>query len=166
MSKELEMKMPALRKILAATVLAAACSTCLFLAVAVAQGKASGAAIAPPAPRLDGPVSVEMALAERRSVRAYKPEALSMDEVPQILWAAQGITESSKGYRTAPSARGTYVIQAYLAAGNVSGPPAGLYRYEPKGHALVKLSGGIRRVISSRPPDSLPSGRRPRPLSS
>lgn len=139
------MKMHALRKTITVIVIAAACPACLFVTMAAAQEKALGAAIALPSPKLDGAVSVEKALAERRSVRAYKPEALSMDEVSQMLWAAQGITEPSKGYRTAPSARGTYVIQVYLVAGNVSGLPAGLYRYEPKGHALVKLSEGDKK---------------------
>jgi SagB-type dehydrogenase family enzyme len=139
------MKIHALRKILAVSVIAAACSAYLFPAMAAAQEKAPGAVIALPAPKLDGAVSVEKALAERRSVRAYKSEALSLEEVSQILWAAQGITDPSKGYRTAPSARGTYVIQVYLVAGNVSGLPAGLYKYEPKGHALVKLSEGDKK---------------------
>jgi len=139
------MKMHALRRILAVVVIAAACSTYLFVSIAVAQEKSSGAMITMPSPKLDGSVSVEKGLAERRSVRAYKPEAVSMEEVSQILWAAQGITEPSKGYRTAPSARGTYVIHVYLVAGNVSGLPGGLYRYEPKGHTLVKLSEGDKK---------------------
>jgi hypothetical protein len=54
-----------------------------------AQEKAgTGATIKLPPPKLDGTLSVEKALSERRSVRAYKPEALSVAEVSQIIWAA------------------------------------------------------------------------------
>jgi len=45
-----------------------------------------------PAVRLDGPVSVEEALSERRSVRRYYPGTLTLDELGQVLWSAQGVT--------------------------------------------------------------------------
>jgi SagB-type dehydrogenase family enzyme len=111
-----------------------------------AQEKAAGTTIKLPAPKLDGTVSVEKALAERRSVRAYRAEALSMAEVSQILWAAQGITEPGKGLRTAASARGMFLLEVYLVAGTVTGLPAGLYRYQPKGHELLKLAEGDKKA--------------------
>jgi SagB-type dehydrogenase family enzyme len=112
-----------------------------------AQEKAAaGATIKLPPPKLDGTVSVEKALAERRSVRAYKPEPLSLAEVSQVLWAAQGVTEPAKGLRTAPSARGTFVVEVYLVTGNITGLPAGLYRYQPKGHELVKMAEGDKKT--------------------
>ena len=111
-----------------------------------AQEKAAtGATIKLPAPILDGTLPVEKALAERRSVRAYKPEALSLAEVSQILWAAQGVTEPSKGLRTAPSPRGIFLLEVYVIAGNVSGLPSGLYRYQPKGHELMKVAEGDKK---------------------
>jgi hypothetical protein len=60
-----------------------------------------------PEPALDGDVSVESALAQRRSIRDLRPDALTLDEVGQVLWAAQGIT-ADWGGRTAPSAGATY----------------------------------------------------------
>ena len=60
----------------------------------------------------------------------------------QILWAAQGITEPKKGMRTAPSARGMYLIEVYLVAGNVTNLPAGMYKYVPQGHELTKITEG------------------------
>ena len=65
----------------------------------------SGQVIKLPQPKTDGPLSVEKALSERRTVRSYKEEPLTLAEVSQILWAAQGITEPRRGLRTAPSAR-------------------------------------------------------------
>lgn len=90
-----------------------------------------------PGPKYDGTVSVEKALKERRSVRSYKDAPLSMEEVSQVLWAAQGITEPSRGLRTAPSARAQYFLTVYLLAGNVTGLKPAMYRYEPARHSLA-----------------------------
>jgi SagB-type dehydrogenase family enzyme len=98
-----------------------------------------------PAPKLDGTVSVEKALSERRSVRAYKNEPLTLAEVSQILWAAQGITEPSKGLRTAPSPKSVYLLETYVLPGNVTGLPMGLYKYQPKGHELIKIADGNKK---------------------
>ena len=95
-----------------------------------------------PAPKYDGTVSVEKALKERRSVRSYQDEPLTLAEVSQILWAAQGITDSTNGHRTAPSARAMYLINVYLLPGKVTGLPMGLYKYQPQGHELVKIADG------------------------
>ncbi len=95
-----------------------------------------------PPPRLDGPVSVERALAQRRSIRTYKDEPLSLAEISQILWAAQGITDEKSGKRTAPSARAMYFLDVYLLAGNVTDLPQGMYLYQPQGHELSKVMEG------------------------
>ena len=95
-----------------------------------------------PAAKYDGAVSVEKALLERRSIRAYKEEPLALSDVSQILWAAQGITDSKTGHRTAPSARALYLLEVYLISGNVTGLPMGLYQYQPQGHELLKVAEG------------------------
>lgn len=119
-------------------------------------------AIKLPPPRLDGGVSVEKALLERRSVRSYKEEPLALAEVSQLLWAAQGITESKRGLRTAPSARATYLLEVYVVAANVTGLPAGMYRYNPRDHALARvLTGDIRadlfKAVGQPPVRSAPA---------
>ncbi|MDD4985070.1 MAG: nitroreductase family protein [Dehalococcoidales bacterium] len=68
-----------------------------------------------PEPRYDSEISVERAMLQRRSIRDYTDEPLSLDEVSQLLWAAQGITEPN-GFRTAPSAGGTYPLNVYQPA--------------------------------------------------
>jgi SagB-type dehydrogenase family enzyme len=94
-----------------------------------------------PAPRLTGPVSLEESLNARRSVREFTDEPLSLLEVSQLLWAAQGIT-SPTGGRTAPSAGGLYPLEIYLVAGTVRNLPAGIYHYVPDGHQLSLISAG------------------------
>lgn len=95
-------------------------------------------------PRTSGSVSIEETLAKRRSIREYADEPLRIDEVMQLLWAAQGITKPEYGFRTAPSAGGTYPLEIYLVARHlgVTGLEAGIYRYEPRDHTLVKIIGG------------------------
>jgi hypothetical protein len=108
-----------------------------------AQDKSTGAAtIKLPAPKYSSDTSVEKALLERRSVRSCKAEPLTIIEIAQILWAAQGITEPKKGMRTAPSARGMYLMEVYLITGNVTNLPAGIYKYGPQGHMLIKIAEG------------------------
>jgi len=98
-----------------------------------------------PEPKYDGNVSVEKALFERRSIRNYADEAVTLVDVSQLLWAAQGITDPA-GYRTAPSAGALYPLEVYLVAGKVASLPAGIYRYKPRGHELVKVMDGDKRA--------------------
>ena len=72
-----------------------------------------------PTPRYDGETSVEKALLQRRSVRSYKKDPLTVSDISQILWAAQGITEKPYGLRTAPSAGALYPLELYLVTTNV-----------------------------------------------
>ena len=88
-----------------------------------------------PEPKYSSKVSVEEALKNRRSVRSYKKEPLTLEEVSQLLWAAQGKT-NDWGARTAPSAGATYPLDTYLVAGNVTGLSAGVYKYEPDDHSI------------------------------
>jgi SagB-type dehydrogenase family enzyme len=92
-----------------------------------------------PPPRTRSDVSVEEALAERRSVRAFTPGELTLAEIGQLLWAAQGIT-ADWGGRTAPSAGALYPLEVYVV---VAG---GAYRYEPDGHRAEVLSGDDLRL--------------------
>jgi SagB-type dehydrogenase family enzyme len=103
-------------------------------------GNGVGDTIILPEPRDSGEISIEQALLERRSVRNYKDEALTLAEVYQLLWAAQGITHP-RGYRTAPSAGALYPLELYVVAGNVTGLQAGIYKYRPQGHELEKVAG-------------------------
>ena len=104
----------------------------------------TGVTVDLPQPRYESSVSVEQALRERRSVRTYRDDALSLNDVSQILWAAQGITHE-RGLRTAPSGGALYPLELYLFVGNVDGLDRGIYNYRPQGHQLVRVQDGDRR---------------------
>lgn len=91
-----------------------------------------------PAPRLQSRYSLERALRERRSVRHFAATPLTLLELGQLLWAAQGVTHGA-GLRTAPSAGALYPLQTYVVALNVQGLAAGVYRYLPQRHALALI---------------------------
>lgn len=102
-----------------------------------------------PAPRTESSISVEQALLNRRSVRSYKDEPITIAEAGQLLWAAQGITERSEGFRTAPSAGATFPFEVYLVAGTVTGLKAGIYKYDYQQHGLIlKREGDFRAELS------------------
>ncbi len=102
-----------------------------------------------PEPRKDSDVSIEEALLKRRSIRTYTGEALTLQEVSQLLWAAQGIT-NIKGFRTTPSAAATYTLETYLIVGDVEDLSEGVYRYKPAGHKLVQVLDGDYRPQLTR----------------
>ncbi len=97
-----------------------------------------------PAPSYDGEVSVEHALFTRRSVRSFSTDSISLEEISQLLWSAQGIT-SPRGYRTAPSAGALYPLEVYAVLGNVKKLPASIYKYIIQEHALMIMVDGDRR---------------------
>lgn len=85
-----------------------------------------------PAPRRDGDMSLERTLQARRSVRSFTDEHLTMEEISQLLWAAQGIT-GEPDRRTAPSAGAKYPIELYVVTRTQ------LLHYLPQGHRVEIL---------------------------
>ena len=95
-------------------------------------------------PKLKGQVSLEEALARRRTVRQFTGQPLKPTEIAQLAWAGQGVTEPQKGLRTAPSAGGLYPIDLYFATQD------GLFVYRPQGHALEQiLEQDVRGMLSA-----------------
>jgi SagB-type dehydrogenase family enzyme len=92
-----------------------------------------GEVIVLPAPEKRGSLSLEEALYKRESVRSFSPEPLTVKEISQILWAAQGKTRHWGG-RTSPSAGALYPLEIYMALRE------GLYRYVPDQHQMLKVT--------------------------
>ncbi|HOL48644.1 MAG TPA: SagB/ThcOx family dehydrogenase [bacterium] len=84
-------------------------------------------------------ISIEEALLKRRSIREYKDEALTIKEVSQILWSAQGITEPKKKFRTAPSAGAIFPLNIYLVVNKVENIEKGIYKYLPETHEIIQF---------------------------
>jgi len=97
-----------------------------------------------PEPRTKGTMSVEAAIAARRSQRAYRSDPLTLAEAAQLLWSAQGITGPER-QRTAPSAGALFPLELYLCVSRVEGLEPGTYRYRPRPHELVLVSPGDPR---------------------
>ncbi|MBI5699412.1 SagB/ThcOx family dehydrogenase [Candidatus Saganbacteria bacterium] len=85
-----------------------------------------------PDPRYTGRITLEESLAHRRSERSFQTAGLTNEQIAQLLWAAQGITERTWGFRTAPSAGGTYPLEIYLVKRD------GVFHYLPLTHSLEK----------------------------
>jgi SagB-type dehydrogenase family enzyme len=87
-------------------------------------------------------VSVETAIANRRSRRSYTEDTIKLEELSFLLWATQGLREKRsavRNYRTVPSAGGRHALETYIAAFRVEGIPQAIYRYLPMSHQLVEV---------------------------
>jgi SagB-type dehydrogenase family enzyme len=83
------------------------------------------------------------ALQERRSIREYSSLPLSLKDLSNLLWAAQGITEKAFApwYRTAPSAGALHPIDTYLIINRVEGMEPGIYFFD-----VVEFSLTLKRA--------------------
>lgn len=118
----------------------------LMTSFAAAEGGTGSAVpgVSLPAPPMAGTMSLEEALAHRRSVREFSAGALTLAEISRLVWAAQGVTDSER--RTAPSAGATYPLEVYLVAADVEGLVPGVYRYRPGLHRLEAVTEGDIRL--------------------
>ncbi len=97
-----------------------------------------------PQPWLKGKISVEQAIEQRRSKRRYHPQELTLAQMSQLLWSAQGITDRKSGFRAAPSAGALYPMEIYLLNKD------GLFHYLPEEHKLEQvLQKDLRRELAS-----------------
>lgn len=105
-----------------------------------------------PPPSQTGSLSLEEAIAKRRSVRDFLPQSISQPQLSQILWAAQGISNSGGGYRTIPSAGATYPLELFVVCGlnGVEGLADGIYHYRLDSHSLVLHHSGDVKLPLAR----------------
>lgn len=104
---------------------------------------AEGETIALPTP-VPTAVTLTKALESRRSVRAYGEGMVSIQDVSNLLWSANGINRED-GKRTAPSARNLQSVSIYVAF------QSGTYFYDFKGHQLVRRTSEDLRSIKEAP---------------
>jgi SagB-type dehydrogenase family enzyme len=105
-----------------------------------ATGQTLGEMALPPA-QTTGGLPLMQALQRRHSEREFRPEALGLQALSDLLWAAAGINRAEHGGRTTPSALNAQEVDLYVAL------PQGLYRYEPQRHVLLLMKAeDVRRV--------------------
>ena len=122
------------------------------LAALSQESRKDGAVLVLPKPAAQGGVSVEEAIASRRTRRSYSERPLPIENVSQLLWAAQGITGEDGVLRAAPSGGALYPLDVYVVVGKkaVDGLDAGVYRYLPGRHGLQRICEGDLRESMAR----------------
>lgn len=93
-----------------------------------------------PQPNLKRTGTVMKALSERHSTREFASKALSMADLSDLLWAANGINRKDSGKRTAPSAMNKQDVDVYVVL------PEGSYLYDAKTHQLNLIAEGDYRA--------------------
>jgi len=97
-----------------------------------------------PTPQQKSTVSLEETIARRRSVRSFTRKALTMEQIGQLLWATQGITDKVWELRAAPSAGALFPLEIFVVL------PEGVYHYDPHQHALKRtIATDQRRSLQS-----------------
>ena len=86
-----------------------------------------------PAPVRTGGMPLQQALNARRTIRSYKADALTDQQISDLLWSANGVNRNDSK-RTAPSAVNRKEINLhYLTAG-------GAFAYDPETNRVTKVS--------------------------
>ncbi len=97
-------------------------------------------------------MSLEEAIARRRSIRHFIPQPISQSQLSPILWSAQGVTDTRGRYRAVPSAGVTYPLEIFIACGTggVEEIDAGLYHYNIDSHSLtLHYQGDVRFELAT-----------------
>ncbi len=111
--------------------------------------------IALPKPTFSGKVSVEAAIKAKKSERNFKPDALTLAQISQMLWAANGKLPvdavSGATTKVIPSAGGIYPLEVFVLVGKntVGNLAEGLYYYDPQTDSLQLILPGDHRTLLS-----------------
>ena len=98
-----------------------------------------------PEPQLDKGKPLMQVLKERQSTRIYSDREITLQEMANLLWAADGINRKESGKRTAPSAMNRQEIDVFISNKD------GLFRYDAQEHALVTIHNrDIRSVTGTQ----------------
>lgn len=91
-----------------------------------------------------GVYDLRKAIEERRSIRRYSEDALSLEEISYLLWLTQGVKKINEKrkvtLRTVPSAGCRHPFETYLSINRVESLEPGLYRFVASEHQLAFLS--------------------------
>lgn len=103
----------------------------LFISFSFAQNS-DVVRLPPPQTEIGKPLMQTLKL--RKSSREFDTKSLSLQELSNMLWAANGINRPESGKRTAPSAMNWQEVDIYVAM------QEGTYIYNAKDHSLLMIS--------------------------
>jgi hypothetical protein len=101
------------------------------------MGEARAQDINLPEPTKTGGLPIMESLAKRKSFRNVRPEALSVQQISDILWAAFGVNRPD-GKRTIPTSHGNNELAVYAVLAS------GVYLYDAPNNKLIKVLNGDR----------------------
>lgn len=99
-----------------------------------------------PPPQTDIGKPLMQVLKMRQSARSFDAKPLPLQELSNLLWAADGINRPESGKRTAPSAMNWQEVDVYVVL------KEGAYSYDAKSHGLVPVVGNDLREATGRQP--------------
>jgi SagB-type dehydrogenase family enzyme len=100
----------------------------------------------------DRPMALDEILSERKSIRDYRPDPLTLGQLSYLLWASTGVQRAEQGFefRTTPSAGALYPIETYIVANEVRDLEPGVYHYGIRNHEVEQIrAGNLRQQIAA-----------------
>ena len=99
-----------------------------------------------PAPALKNDKLFMQTVKERKSSREFSEKELSLQDLSNLLWCANGVNRPESGKRTSPSAMNKQDVDIYVVL------KEGAYLYEAKNHELLPVvSGDYRKNTGMQP---------------
>jgi len=134
------------RKTTTLTIAAAALAAC------AATAQDTPAPITLNAPDLNRPASMMQAFSKRASATDYGDRALELQDLSDLLWAANGVNRAAEKKRTAPSTSNMQEVFIYVFSAE------GAYLYDAFGSVLKPVAKGDFRaqVVTQQPPEGKP----------
>ncbi|MDR2859773.1 MAG: SagB/ThcOx family dehydrogenase [Mediterranea sp.] len=111
----------------------------LLMAMSVTASFAADKVIKLLKPNTHRSITLMKALSDRKSTREYAVKEISIADLSDVLWAANGVNRSD-GKRTAPSAMDRKDVDVYVIL------PVGAYLYDAKEHKLDLVAEGDYRA--------------------
>ena len=94
-------------------------------------------------PNLKRGIPIMQALEKRQSTRQFSSKELSLQDISDLLWAANGINRPESGKRNEPSDMNHQDIKVYVCTAK------GSYLYNHQKHTLVPISSGDSRPAAA-----------------
>ncbi|MBU1093924.1 MAG: SagB/ThcOx family dehydrogenase [Firmicutes bacterium] len=96
--------------------------------------------------------TLEECIKNRRSLRSYKEQNLTLEEVTYLLWETSRVDSFKPGitFRTIPTAGATNSMETYLFLNKVEGIAKGLYLYVQDKHqlSLIDDTPGLEEIVN------------------